>query len=306
MGLLPRTAEVTGSIRFRGRELVGLTERELAGSCAATTSAMIFQDPMSSLNPVLHGRVAARRGLPGAPRRVRQGGRGPGRRGAGAGRHPAARPAGADQYPHEYSGGMRQRAMIAMADDQRPGPDHRRRADHRAGRHGAGADPGHAAARSAGRDRRRDHDDHPRPRGGRRDRAPGAGDVRRHDRRVRAGRGHLRRAADAVHDRVCSARCRTPSCWASRSRPSTARRRRCCTCRRGARSARAARSSSRECREAEPELVRRRAARTPSRCRRWERVAEMEQPQRMFVRSEIGHLDAEVDPVEIPAGGPAA
>ena len=76
---------------------------------------MIFQDPMTSLNPVLTVGVPARRGdqdaLP----------EGDGRRDQGAGDR-AARPrrrpepgARYDQYPHEFSGGMRQRAMIAMS-----------------------------------------------------------------------------------------------------------------------------------------------------------------------------------------------
>ena len=68
MGLLPRTATMSGSIRLDGRELVGASERELRGIRGAEI-AMIFQDPMASLNPVmrigwqleeaarLHGRV---------------------------------------------------------------------------------------------------------------------------------------------------------------------------------------------------------------------------------------------------------
>jgi peptide/nickel transport system ATP-binding protein len=113
MGLLPRTADVTGSIRFRDRELVGLAERDWQ-AVRGNDIGMIFQDPMSSLNPVytvgwqlaeayrahhdVSRRAAATRAvealdLVGIPQ--------PDRR--------------AEQYPHEYSGGMRQRAMIAMA-----------------------------------------------------------------------------------------------------------------------------------------------------------------------------------------------
>jgi oligopeptide/dipeptide ABC transporter ATP-binding protein len=115
LGLLPRPNGriVSGSIRFAGRELVGLKEAELRALRGARI-AMIFQDPMSSLNPYLkvgeqlaevcqqhlgfQRRVAwqravellARVQIPDAAQR-------------------------AQQYPHELSGGMRQRAMIAMA-----------------------------------------------------------------------------------------------------------------------------------------------------------------------------------------------
>ena len=51
MGLLPKSAEVRGSIRFDGRELLGLKEKQLT-KVRGTGIAMIFQDPMTSLNPV--------------------------------------------------------------------------------------------------------------------------------------------------------------------------------------------------------------------------------------------------------------
>ena len=114
MGLLPRSARVTGSIRYRGDELVGLSEQEMR-YLRGGKIAMIFQDPMTSLNPVLtvgfqiaeavevhrpgtkRDEAMARAaelletvGIPNAKARARQ-------------------------YPHEFSGGMRQRAMIAMA-----------------------------------------------------------------------------------------------------------------------------------------------------------------------------------------------
>src|SRR5215210_3827485 len=52
MGLLPRTATVTGSVRYRGTELVGRRESEIR-SLRGSKIAMIFQDPMTSLNPVI-------------------------------------------------------------------------------------------------------------------------------------------------------------------------------------------------------------------------------------------------------------
>jgi peptide/nickel transport system ATP-binding protein len=114
LGLLPAAATVTGSVRYRGRELLGLRPSELRKLRGARL-AMIFQDPMSSLNPVftvghqiaeairVHhpevGRTEGMRravdllelvGIPQADRRARD-------------------------YPHQFSGGMCQRAMIAMA-----------------------------------------------------------------------------------------------------------------------------------------------------------------------------------------------
>ena len=53
MGILPRAARVpSGSVRLEGRELIGLPDREMR-SVRGKEIAMIFQDPMTSLNPVL-------------------------------------------------------------------------------------------------------------------------------------------------------------------------------------------------------------------------------------------------------------
>ncbi|MEV0428461.1 ABC transporter ATP-binding protein [Micromonospora sp. NPDC050495] len=112
-GLLPDSARVTGSVRLEGAELVGARESVLR-RVRGKEIAYIFQEPMTSLNPVLtvgrqigevlqvHERMskkAARAravellslvGIPSAATRV-------------------------DNYPHQLSGGMRQRVMIAMA-----------------------------------------------------------------------------------------------------------------------------------------------------------------------------------------------
>ncbi|GAB3745569.1 ABC transporter ATP-binding protein [Microlunatus parietis] len=112
IGLLPTAMDVTGSIVWRGQELLAASpaqRRRLRG----TEISMIFQDPMSSLNPTMRigrqvGEVLRRRGVPSVEvqRRVIEmlehvGIPDPERR--------------IGNYPHEFSGGMRQRAMIAMA-----------------------------------------------------------------------------------------------------------------------------------------------------------------------------------------------
>ena len=114
LGLIPAARIVKGEALYKGRNLLRLPQRELRKIRGGEMS-MIFQDPMTSLNPVLtigdqiseavqehnpgtRDEAARKRsiellelvGVPSAERRV-------------------------DQYPHEFSGGMRQRAMIAMA-----------------------------------------------------------------------------------------------------------------------------------------------------------------------------------------------
>src|SRR5439155_16651361 len=113
LGLLPKNARVSGSVRSRGREIIGLSEAELA-KLRGSTIAYIPQDPLSSLNPAFrvgwqvaeaiwtrqggskedaHKRAVELLDLVGIP-------------------HAAER---AESYPHEFSGGMRQRVVIAIA-----------------------------------------------------------------------------------------------------------------------------------------------------------------------------------------------
>ncbi len=115
MGLVPHPPGrvAAGSIRFEGRELVGLAVRELQ-DLRGNRMAMIFQEPMSSLNPaftigeqIVEG-LQRHRNLPRAEARAR----------ALAMLEKVRIPAPEQrfhEYPHKLSGGMRQRAMIAMA-----------------------------------------------------------------------------------------------------------------------------------------------------------------------------------------------
>lgn len=114
LGLIPRrSASIAGSIKLHGQELLGRSESEMR-QVRGEQIAMIFQEPMTSLNPAFkvghqiaavyrfHRKVSRKAAwaravellelleIPSAAKR-------------------------ADSYPHEFSGGMRQRAMIAMA-----------------------------------------------------------------------------------------------------------------------------------------------------------------------------------------------
>jgi len=114
LGLLPpRRTTITGDVLFRGRSILGIPDKQLT-AIRGKRIAMVFQDALAALNPVLRvgdqiaeaiavhtdeqvattdDRVVHLLDLVGIP-------------------NPRDR---AGQYPHEYSGGMRQRAMIAMS-----------------------------------------------------------------------------------------------------------------------------------------------------------------------------------------------
>jgi oligopeptide/dipeptide ABC transporter ATP-binding protein len=119
MGLLPGSAIIEGQILFRGQDLLHMREAERR-TLRGGRLAMVFQDALAALNPVFTvgnqieeaiashqpkiGRQAKRKkaielldlvGIPNPETRV-------------------------DQFPHEFSGGMRQRAMIAMAISNEP------------------------------------------------------------------------------------------------------------------------------------------------------------------------------------------
>ncbi|MGF7124815.1 MULTISPECIES: ABC transporter ATP-binding protein [unclassified Rhodococcus (in: high G+C Gram-positive bacteria)] len=119
MGLLPAaTSKVSGSIRVAGRELVGMTDRELA-DVRGTEVSMIFQEPRRSLDPAFsvgsqiaevvrrHERVGRKAAWARAVEML-----------DAVGIDDAARRA--DAYPHEFSGGMCQRVMLAIAMVCRP------------------------------------------------------------------------------------------------------------------------------------------------------------------------------------------
>jgi oligopeptide/dipeptide ABC transporter ATP-binding protein len=114
LGLLPRAGRVTaGSATFEGRDLIGLRDRELR-AIRGREIAMIFQDPMTSLNPVLTVGRQIREALEthfGASRKEAESRAVELLEQVGI---PEARRRASD-YPHQFSGGMRQRAMIAIA-----------------------------------------------------------------------------------------------------------------------------------------------------------------------------------------------
>ncbi len=113
MGLLDRNAKISGSVRWRGNELLGAGASAL-NRIRGAEIAMIFQDPMTSLNPHLRIRTQMTEVL-----RVHKGmGEKEARARAIEMLKAVKIPDAArriEQYPHEFSGGMRQRAMIAIS-----------------------------------------------------------------------------------------------------------------------------------------------------------------------------------------------
>ncbi|MBW4985615.1 ATP-binding cassette domain-containing protein [Mameliella sp. CS4] len=113
MGLLAKNAEVAGQVRFDGRDLLSLPASQL-NALRAAQIALIFQDPMSSLNPYmtierqLGEIVELHEGASRADARKRA------LEVMEAVRIPDAKNR-LKAYPHEFSGGMRQRIVIAMA-----------------------------------------------------------------------------------------------------------------------------------------------------------------------------------------------
>lgn len=114
MGLLPRTAAVTGSVQVMGQELLGLNDKAMS-RVRGDRIAMIFQDPLTSLTPVYTAGTQVVEALQAHDRKLSD-------RAARARAVELLELVGisdatsrVDAYPHELSGGMRQRVVIAIA-----------------------------------------------------------------------------------------------------------------------------------------------------------------------------------------------
>jgi oligopeptide/dipeptide ABC transporter ATP-binding protein len=117
LGLLPRGAVRDGEIRFGGRNLVGLSEREMR-RLRGPEIGLIFQEPMTRLNPLMRVEDHFKETLEAhesslTDKEIR-------RRSLDALGRMGIPPTRFRQYPHEFSGGMRQRIMIALTLVLRP------------------------------------------------------------------------------------------------------------------------------------------------------------------------------------------
>src|SRR4029078_8479475 len=115
MGLIPQPPAkiVSGAIRFEGQDITKLSEKQLE-NIRGDDIAMIFQDPMTSLNPTLKIGTQITESI----RRHLGSTKAQARKRALALLDEVRIPNAAnrlDDYPHRYSGGMRQRVMIAIA-----------------------------------------------------------------------------------------------------------------------------------------------------------------------------------------------
>ncbi len=113
MGLLAKNGRATGSVHFEGREILNLPEKEL-NTIRAEQIAMIFQDPMTSLNPYMKIKKQLMEILIRHKHMRRDEAFAASLRMLDAVKIPEAKKR-MNMYPHEFSGGMRQRLMIAMA-----------------------------------------------------------------------------------------------------------------------------------------------------------------------------------------------
>ncbi|MGH7775866.1 MAG: ABC transporter ATP-binding protein, partial [Candidatus Dormibacterales bacterium] len=114
MGLVPDPGRVTGGeVLYKGRDLLRLAPHEMR-EIRGRDIAMVFQDPLSSLNPVLQTGFQVEEAMLAHETADRRGARRRTIELLGKVRIPAAASRVKD-YPHQFSGGMRQRAMIAMS-----------------------------------------------------------------------------------------------------------------------------------------------------------------------------------------------